>query len=215
MKKYNLWFCFILLIISSVSLSSSANSSDSAGTVITTQGKVQLIRNGKTQLLKRKDKLLKGDRIITDINSRIKLLMPDNATLTLGSGTDFLINQYQYSEINKTGSARIELLKGVMRAVTGAIGKTQERDFLLSTPVATIGIRGTDFWVGDIFSSAFDIALISGKGVYIQNTAGRVEIENAGYGSSVKNEKTLPSQPRLWGKKKFNAALDSVTLNPL
>ena len=139
--------------------------------------------------------------------------MIDGAILTLGANSSLSINRYQHSDRDNSGSARLELLKGVMRAVTGAIGKTKNRDFLVRTPVATIGVRGTDFWVGSIFSEALDVALISGKGVYIENNAGRVEITTSGYGTTVKGVNVAPTKSKLWGDKKYNAALESVSID--
>jgi hypothetical protein len=39
----------------------------------------------------------------------------------------------------------LSLLKGGFRAVTGLIGKANHDDYSLATPIATIGIRGTDY----------------------------------------------------------------------
>src|SRR5262249_54153419 len=47
------------------------------------------------------------------------------------------------------GRAFFSLLKGGLRAVTGLVGKINHDDFRMTTPVATIGIRGTDILVID------------------------------------------------------------------
>jgi hypothetical protein len=43
--------------------------------------------------------------------------------------------------------AFFRLLKGGFRAVSGLIGKADQAEYRVNTPVATIGIRGTDYWV--------------------------------------------------------------------
>jgi hypothetical protein len=43
--------------------------------------------------------------------------------------------------------AFFRLLKGGFRAVSGAIGSADPAEYRVNTPVATIGIRGTDYWV--------------------------------------------------------------------
>lgn len=43
--------------------------------------------------------------------------------------------------------AFLRLLKGGFRAVSGLIGKADPAEYRINTPVATIGIRGTDYWV--------------------------------------------------------------------
>lgn len=44
------------------------------------------------------------------------------------------------------GRAFFRLLKGGFRAVSGLIGRSDPAEYRVSTPVATIGIRGTDYW---------------------------------------------------------------------
>lgn len=43
--------------------------------------------------------------------------------------------------------AFFRLLKGGFRAISGLIGKANPDEYRVNTPVATIGIRGTDYWV--------------------------------------------------------------------
>lgn len=48
---------------------------------------------------------------------------------------------------SETSRAFFRLLRGGFRAVSGVIGKVNPNDYRVSTPVATIGIRGTDYVV--------------------------------------------------------------------
>lgn len=48
---------------------------------------------------------------------------------------------------NSVSHAFFRLLKGGFRTVSGLIGKANPQDYRVSTPVATIGIRGTDYYV--------------------------------------------------------------------
>lgn len=156
--------------------------------------------------------VLVGDHIVTGHNSRVLLKMVDGAVLTLGADTEFVISAYHYSKKAKQGSATLELISGVFRAVTGAIGKLKERDFRVKTSVATIGIRGTDFWGGYHFSKSLDVALLDGKGIYVENAAGRVEVTAIGDGTTIDSANEPPSAPKRWGDKKLNAARQSVSL---
>ncbi|MDB5985474.1 MAG: hypothetical protein JWR16_527 [Nevskia sp.] len=49
------------------------------------------------------------------------------------------------TEAEPGSHAFFSLLKGGFRAVSGAIGKVKHEDYEVATPVATIGIRGTDY----------------------------------------------------------------------
>jgi hypothetical protein len=152
-----------------------------------------------------------GDHIVTGHNARVSLKMIDGTVLNLGADTEFAVNEYSYQAQARQGMARLELVRGVFRAITGAIGKLKERDFKVKTSVATIGIRGTDFWGGFYFSQDLDVALLGGKGIYIENAAGKIEITRAGDGSTIRSNSELPAQAKRWGDKKMNDAKQSVS----
>lgn len=182
-----------------------------AGTVIHVQGAAFANHRESSGNLALGTQMLVGDRIVTGHNARVGLRMIDGTVLSLGADTEFAVNDYRYQEQAGQGTARLELIKGVFRAVTGAIGKLKERDFRVQTSAGTIGIRGTDFWGGFYFSQALDVALLGGKGIYIENAAGRVEITQPGDGSTVNSANEPPQPPKRWGDKKLNAAKQSIT----
>lgn len=182
-----------------------------AGTVIHVQGAAFANHLESSVNLSMGTQILVGDHIVTGRNARVGLRMTDGAVLSLGANTEFAVNDYRYQEQAGQGTARLELIKGVFRAVTGAIGNLKERDFKVQTSVGTIGIRGTDFWGGFYFSQALDFALLGGKGIYIENAAGLVEITKPGEGATVNSANELPLPPKLWSDKKLNAAKQSIT----
>jgi len=91
-----------------------------------------------------------------------------------------------------TGSrAFFKLIKGGFRAVSGLIGKVEHNDYRVTTPVATIGIRGTDYLLilcdlacnsdpvlrdslpeGGSAEGGLIVGVISG-GVFVANEAGK------------------------------------------
>lgn len=181
-----------------------------AGTVIHVQGAAFTNHRDSSGNLSLGTQILVGDHIVTGHNARVGLKMVDGTVFSLGADTEFAVNDYTYQKQAKQGKARLELIKGVFRAVTGAIGKLKERDFLVQTSKGTLGIRGTDFWGGFYFSQALDVALLGGKGIYIENAAGRIEITKPGEGSTVQSANELPLAPKRWGDKKLNAAKQSI-----
>lgn len=206
---------FVLILAFSIS-SFPAGAADLAvaGVIAHLQGAGFVNRRDSSENLHKELPVREGDRIVTGHNSRVLLKMTDGTLLTLGSDTEFAINRYRYAEPSNRGSAALELIKGVFRAVTGAIGKSGKPDFRVKTAVGTIGIRGTDFWGGFYFSQGLDVALLGGKGIFIENSAGRVEITSAGEGTTVASANEPPSAPKRWGEKKLNAAMESVALIP-
>ena len=192
-----------------------AQEPSAAGVVVLISGEVQLHRGETQSQLVRKEVIKNGDLIVTGSGSRARLRMADGGVVTLGGETQLEIITYDYSEEANSGSALLKLITGALRVVTGAIGMTRDRDFHVESSVGTIGIRGTDFWLGDIFLEALDVIVLSGKGIYIENRAGRVELDTAGYGTTVKGVDTLPAIPGPWSEDKFKAAVKSVSIDDM
>jgi hypothetical protein len=153
-----------------------------------------------------------GDRIVTGKDSRAVVTLTDGTTITLGDDTDFGFKAYEYSTATHEGKAALELLKGVFRAVTGLLGKQAHPDLTVTTVVATLGVRGTDFWGGFHFSDALDVAVFAGRGIFVENAAGRVEITEPGFGTTVRSAHTPPDPPKKWGRAKIDEAERAVAL---
>lgn len=87
-----------------------------------------------------------GMTVTTGDNSRIVMKFEDGQVIALNENTTFKISQYHYDQAKPEKSNMFfSLLKGAMRSVSGLIAKHNNEAFRLQTPVATIGIRGTDF----------------------------------------------------------------------
>ena len=101
-------------------------------------------------------------------------------------------------------------MKGAFRALTGAITQRRHR-VEVKTVVATIGVRGTEFWGGlNLTPDSLDVVMLKGKGVYVVNAAGRVELVQAGTGTTVKAGKS-PSEAVAWAAPKVQRAVETIT----
>jgi hypothetical protein len=149
----------------------------------------------------------------TTPKARVLLEFADGTKVTLGANTEFQVKDYRYAPQAEVPKAAFELLRGVFRAITGKLGDQDPPDFTVTTAVAVLGIRGTDFWGGFLFSNALDVAVFAGKGVYVQNSAGRVDIVAPGYGTTVRSATTAPEPPKRWGSAKLDAAKRAVSLD--
>ncbi len=87
-----------------------------------------------------------GDLLSTAARSFAVLAFRDKSRITLKAETDFKVEKMQFNQEKPAeGSAIFRLFKGGLRALSGLIGKSNPRAVKYSTPVATIGIRGTGF----------------------------------------------------------------------
>jgi hypothetical protein len=104
------------------------------------------VGTGPEQTLRAGDTVQQGTTISTGQNSNVVLRFDDGQVVALKSLSRFTIESYSY-DAKSPGAGRIilSLLSGGMRAITGLVANTNHSNFALKTPVATIGIRGTDF----------------------------------------------------------------------
>jgi hypothetical protein len=184
---------------------------ESIGRVVLIQGHPIVEREGQHLLLKRNDALFTKDTVITPIGSKVLFRLKDRSTISLAENTQFTLTQYDYKDGSEKSTARFNMLKGAFRTLTGKIGKQKEPHFEIHTPVATIGVRGTEFWGGFIFSDSLDVTMLEGKGVYITNEHGTVEISKPGEGTMV-SEGEAPSSISVWSQKKLKAAEAATSL---
>lgn len=101
--------------------------------------------DGKARRLTKGTQINAGDTINT-ADGRAQLRFTDGGLMSLSPDTEFKVEEYSF-EGKQDGSEKsfFNLVKGGLRAITGAIGHTNKKNFKLNTPVATIGIRGTEF----------------------------------------------------------------------
>jgi hypothetical protein len=141
---------------------------------------------GGTAGLAKNARLAVGDTVITGGNGRAQLLLNDNTKIALRPNTQFQIKAFSYSEegaaeqiaIADTES-RFELLKGGFRSITGDGAKRRPEGFAIMTPVAVIGIRGTDF-VGRLCNEGDDCGTDLAPGLYLGVNEGVIYTSIAG-----------------------------------
>ncbi len=115
-----------------------------AGKVVFTKGAVSLLNEGQVaQILTRGSPLSVGDTVHTGQTAKAILKLIDGTQISLKENTHFTIKVFS-TQKNKE-KAELQLLKGGVRVITGFINKQRHNNFKLTTSVASIGIRGTDF----------------------------------------------------------------------
>ncbi|GAA5317322.1 MAG: hypothetical protein AseanaTS_25270 [Candidatus Pelagadaptatus aseana] len=131
-----------LLAILLAVVSSNAQASSGVGKVIVSVGQVEAVNtSGEHRTLKRRSPIFVTDTVATREDSKAQLRFSDGSMVSLGATSLFKVEQYQLG--GDAEKAVYHLLKGSLQAISGAIGKVDKQDYLMKTPVATIGIRGT------------------------------------------------------------------------
>ncbi len=143
------WMWMLLLIITLAAtseISIAEESKPAVGIVIMTTGKATADDGRGARILQRRSEIHNRDVITTEKASRLQIRFTDGSLLSLQEDSSFKIKDYRYkSEAGNGDNAAYSLLKGSMRTISGAIGKVNKSDYKVETPLATIGIRGTDY----------------------------------------------------------------------
>jgi hypothetical protein len=105
-------------------------------------------RNGRTTSLKKGSDVYEGDRIRTGKAAHALVYMIDRAELHIKPDSSLRITEYlQKSGFERGSTSIIDLIKGGLRKVTGAIGNNPLSNYRFHAGVITIGVRGTDYVV--------------------------------------------------------------------
>ena len=108
------------------------------------------------------DAVQEGDEIVTGKQGTTYLKTVDNGLLILRPSSRARIVTYQVDKVNPANTRiKFELLSGVARSVSGDAVKLARQNFRFNTPVAAIGVRGTDFTVSTD-SETSRVTVISG-----------------------------------------------------
>jgi hypothetical protein len=134
----------VLLIL--LALAGSAWCGEPVGRVILAAGEVQALRAGQLIPLARNADVQTGDEIRTGPASNVQIRFADASIVALRSGTNFRVDEFIYKNGQAGGEkALFALIKGGLRTITGAVGRSNRQDYGIVTPTSTIGIRGTHF----------------------------------------------------------------------
>ncbi len=150
-----------------------------------------------------------GDEVSTGDDSRLEITMVDGAALTLGDAAVLEIEDYLFNDRQSSGNGLLNILQGVFQVASGQIASLSGDTLVVNTPVATIGIRGTTIWGGPIDGN-YGVALLDGKGIYVETDAGRVEIDRPGQGTTLLGRDQPPGEPERWPRSKMVRARATV-----
>ncbi len=100
-----------------------------------------------------------GYTLATNAIGHLHIRTIDGAFLSLRSDSVVSIVQYNVDAQNPAANQiRLDVQRGAVRSVTGKAGEANRPGFRMNTPVAAIGIRGTDFTVfTDAMSSSVSV----------------------------------------------------------
>jgi len=138
---------FAVAALATLALHSPQVAAQPAATFLAAIGEVQVIdAAGQVRAGERGGPLVPGDRILIGASGLAQLRFSDGGMLSLRANSELRIDGYSYQgDRDASASSVLQLLKGGLRAITGAIARLNRSGYSVVTPTATIGVRGTDF----------------------------------------------------------------------
>ncbi len=119
------------------------------GEVSLVLGRAYLQAPGQPRQRVRQGSIIKvHDQITTEANGHVHIRFVDQALMSLRPRTRLEIVSYDFNtERPERSVVKFNLIEGVTRAISGDAAKAARDRFRLNTPIAAIGVRGTDFVV--------------------------------------------------------------------
>jgi hypothetical protein len=125
---------------------------------------------GESRALSKGAEINSGDTIKTT-DGRVQVRFTDGGYMSLQPNTEFVVESYNYDG-KQDGSERgfFRLVEGGLRAITGIVGRTNRHAYRVATPVATIGIRGSEY-LAEHRQQKLKVRVIGGS-IFIENEFG-------------------------------------------
>ena len=184
--------CFLLFLI----LPAAAEDSSAIGRIIALRGQatISAADGAVARPLALKSAIRIGESIKTGPRCRLQILFLDNTIVSLGPDSEFLVKDYAWDAGSGQGKMNSRVNEGAFRVLGGSITRSAPQNFLTETPSATIGIRGSMF-AGRLHEGSLQVLFQGGKGIFVQNDLGTVDISIPGFGTRVAGPGQAPVQP--------------------
>ena len=132
-------------ILATSLLVSSLAFADNIGDITEHKGSGGITRDGESFTTELGLNVMQMDAIET-AKGRMKLTFLDDTVLRLVEHTEVVLTTYYFDPDNpKDNSMTMNFVSGTARFATGKLGLVPKENILLTTPTATIAVRGTDF----------------------------------------------------------------------
>jgi FecR protein len=180
------------------------------GQVLDLNGEAFAVHADGTRIqLAKGDAVYEGDVVQTGGgDSAVRMVFTDKTEFSLGSDARLALDQLVFNPDTQSGSAQFSVLKGVFIFASGQIAKSDNTDMVVTTPVATIGIRGTEV-AGRVADGDSQFTIIHGS-IEVTTSAGSVTLDDSGETTQVAGNGTPPSDPLILTTAQFGQAYGSV-----
>jgi hypothetical protein len=190
------------LLAASVALADSP-----VGSVSRVLGRADRQGEGQTVLLTPGSSVFEDDRLTTFTGTRLEIRFVDGTRLTVGERSQVTIDSYIFRDRSHVNALLLRI-SGAFRYVSGKLGKQKGAEVNVRTPLANVGVRGTDF-IGVPIDGQYGVLLVNGA-VVVTTRAGSATLDRPGTGVNIAGNGGL-SPVTQWPADKVRRAIRQVS----
>lgn len=201
----------LLALLAALMICHTASPAELFGTIDAISGNAFVSdKSGKSTGISVGQKIYEGQTIATASDSEVHLVTEDGGIIALRPSTTFRVDGYR-AKGDSADKIFMSLFRGAMRSITGWVGKHNTSAYLISTPNATIGIRGTDHETTVIEETDGDEAgtydTVNEGATLLKTRQGETEVSPGKFAFVPKNRAIAPSllsrQPNFWARRRL------------
>jgi len=138
-------FVIILFVLFlSTILGLPAKATEQVGAVERISGACLIVRDGQKMDAELNQTILVNDKIRTKAKAEITIRFKDETQLMLGESSNASIDIYVFDDVESNLLFKFSM--GTFRAITGKLVEANPEGFNMTTPLSTLGIRGSDVY---------------------------------------------------------------------
>jgi len=192
---------------------------DAIGQVTRILGNASETIDGEATALTAGSDVHAGSVIETGEDARLEIVFIDASQMTLGENARLTMDELVYdvaSVEEGTISQAFEVFSGTFRYLSGAVARADLARVSVSTPVATIGIRGTDFFGGPLEAGMppgqlhYGFMILDGA-IEVSSEEGSVTLDDPEEGTFLPMDgQAAPTEPSIWQQEAIDEAFASI-----
>jgi len=166
-----------ILFLTAVTAAPHAQAQARVGEAVVVQKEVLRVSTQATNQINVGDGVLRDETVRTGLDSATRLVMADSTNLSLGANASITLDRTVFDDEHKYRDIAVSMTSGAFRFVTG---HSEKAAYKISTPLATIGVRGT---ILDILSERGKTTVVlqeGGSSVCTRTGTQCIELEQPG-----------------------------------
>jgi hypothetical protein len=178
---------------------------DAVGSISDVEGAAEIVSSGQSAGAADGAAVHMNDELKTGADGHLQVTFRDDTVLTLGEDARVVIDRYVFDPDQGVGDVLLTTTQGAFRFATGRLKDLSSKDITVATPVAEIGIRGTEFWGGPV-DGEYSVLLLAGE-IDVKNQAGTVRLNRPGLATVIRSRLQAPLRPSVWSVDRIERAL--------